>query len=51
MTELRAAVVGCGDISGVHIDAVAGLPDAAVAGVCDPHEGRRFAMACADLLA
>ncbi|MGI5131647.1 Gfo/Idh/MocA family protein [Pseudonocardia sp. CA-107938] len=43
MSELRVAVVGCGDISAVHIDAVAAVPDSTVVGVCEPHEGRRAA--------
>ena len=46
MTPLRVAVVGCGDIATVHLDAIldaATGPDGGVAlvGVCDIHEGRR----------
>ena len=41
--ELRAAIVGCGDISAVHIDAVGATPDAVVVAVCDPDDGRREA--------
>jgi len=45
MSELRVAVVGCGDISAVHIDAVGNIADATVVGVCDIDGGRREAAA------
>ncbi len=39
----RAAVIGCGDISTVHLAAVAALPDVELVAVCDPDDGRRAA--------
>ena len=41
MSALRAAVVGCGDIAGVHLDAVRGLPGSELVGVCDSDPQRR----------
>lgn len=32
---VRAAVIGCGDISAIHLDAIAALPDAELVAVCD----------------
>jgi UDP-N-acetyl-2-amino-2-deoxyglucuronate dehydrogenase len=39
----RVAVIGCGDISSVHLAAIAAMPDAALVAVCDPDAGRRSA--------
>ncbi|MDH2443349.1 Gfo/Idh/MocA family oxidoreductase [Amnibacterium sp. CER49] len=39
----RVAVLGCGDISAVHLAAIAAMPDAELVAVCDPDEGRRSA--------
>ena len=39
----RAAVIGCGDVSVVHFDAIAHLEDVELVGVCDPDPGRRAA--------
>lgn len=36
----RAAVIGCGDVSSVHFEAIAKLDDAVLAGVCDPDHQR-----------
>jgi UDP-N-acetyl-2-amino-2-deoxyglucuronate dehydrogenase len=33
---IRAAVAGCGDVSVVHLSAIAGLPDVELVGVADP---------------
>jgi UDP-N-acetyl-2-amino-2-deoxyglucuronate dehydrogenase len=40
-----AAVIGCGDVSVVHLDALASLPDVELVGVVDPDPGRREAAA------
>ncbi len=32
----RAAVIGCGDISAVHLAAIEGMPDVELVAVCDP---------------
>lgn len=40
-----AAIIGCGDVSVVHAEALAALPDAELVGVCDPDPGRRAAAA------
>ncbi|WP_305783867.1 Gfo/Idh/MocA family protein [Symbioplanes lichenis] len=40
---IRAAVVGCGDVSVVHLRAIANLPDVALAGVADPDPARTAA--------
>jgi UDP-N-acetyl-2-amino-2-deoxyglucuronate dehydrogenase len=40
-----AAVIGCGDVSVVHLDALASLPDVELVGVVDPDAGRREAAA------
>jgi len=37
---VRAAVIGCGDVSTVHLDAIAGLADAELVAVCDTDEER-----------
>jgi predicted dehydrogenase len=42
---LRAAVIGCGDISGQHVDAILGMAGAELVAVCDPHDARRVAAA------
>lgn len=42
-----AAVIGCGDVSVVHLDAIAHLPGIELVGVCDPDPGRRAAIASA----
>ena len=44
MTPLRVAVVGCGDIAAVHLDAIRAA-DVELVGVCDVDEGRRAAAA------
>lgn len=36
----RVAVLGCGDISAIHLAAIAGLPGAQLVGVCDPDAAR-----------
>ncbi|WP_306204677.1 Gfo/Idh/MocA family protein [Actinoplanes sp. RD1] len=41
---IRAAVVGCGDVSVVHLRAIANLPGAALAGVCDTDPARTAAL-------
>ncbi len=38
-----AAIIGCGDISVVHAEALATLPDVELVAVCDPDPGRRSA--------
>ncbi|MFC4945899.1 Gfo/Idh/MocA family protein [Pseudonocardia sp. GCM10023141] len=43
--RLRAAVVGCGDISAVHLDALLADPDVHTVGVCDVDPDRRSAAA------
>ena len=45
MSGLRVALAGCGDISGVHLDAILADPEVEAVGVCDVHEGRRAAAA------
>jgi UDP-N-acetyl-2-amino-2-deoxyglucuronate dehydrogenase len=37
---LRVAVIGCGDISSVHLAAIAGSPEADLVAVCDVDDGR-----------
>ncbi|MFD4421813.1 Gfo/Idh/MocA family protein [Agromyces sp. NPDC058484] len=44
---LRVAVVGCGDISVVHLDAIVQAPEAELVGVSDTDQGRREAAAAA----
>ncbi len=39
--RLRAAVVGCGDVSEVHFAAIADLPDVLLVAVCDTDADRR----------
>lgn len=36
----RVAVFGCGDISALHLAAIAGMPDAELVAVCDIDDGR-----------
>ena len=36
----RAAVIGCGDISSLHFDAISGVPDLDLVAVCDVHPER-----------
>ena len=38
-----AAVIGCGDVSVVHLDALASQSDVELVGVVDPDAGRREA--------
>ena len=45
MTPLRVAVVGCGDIAAVHLDAILDAAGAELVGVCDVDEERRAAAA------
>ena len=44
---LKAAVIGCGDVSEVHFAALADLPDVELVAVCDRDEARRTAAATA----
>jgi predicted dehydrogenase len=44
---LRAAVIGCGDISAVHLAALAEIPEAELVAVCDPDPVRRTAASVA----
>jgi UDP-N-acetyl-2-amino-2-deoxyglucuronate dehydrogenase len=37
----RAAVIGCGDISAVHLAAIQAMPDVELVAVCDPDEKAR----------
>lgn len=46
MTGLKAAVIGCGDVSGVHFEAIAKLDGASLVGVCDA-DPERLAVAVA----
>lgn len=41
MRTLRTAVIGCGDISVLHLDAIAQLPDVELVAVCDVDPERR----------
>lgn len=43
--SLRVAVIGCGDVSTVHFEAIAADDGARLAGVCDPHAQRLAAAA------
>lgn len=43
--KLRVAVVGCGDISAIHFDALLADPDVETVGVCDVDPDRRAAAA------
>jgi UDP-N-acetyl-2-amino-2-deoxyglucuronate dehydrogenase len=45
VSGLRVALAGCGDISGVHLDAILADPEVEAVGVCDVHEDRRAAAA------
>lgn len=45
MTPLRVAVVGCGDIAAVHLDAILAAEDVQLVGVGDVDEERRAAAA------
>jgi UDP-N-acetyl-2-amino-2-deoxyglucuronate dehydrogenase len=45
MTMTTAAVIGCGDVSVVHLDALAKLDDVELVGVCDPDADRARAAA------
>ncbi|RFA08134.1 dehydrogenase [Subtercola boreus] len=38
--SVRVAVVGCGDISSLHLAAIAARPTATLVAVCDVHQGR-----------
>lgn len=40
--RLRVAVIGCGDISSLHLAAIAAAPEAELVAVCDPDIGRRI---------
>jgi UDP-N-acetyl-2-amino-2-deoxyglucuronate dehydrogenase len=40
VTVLKAAVVGCGDVSAVHLQAISDLPGARLAAVCDTDPAR-----------
>jgi UDP-N-acetyl-2-amino-2-deoxyglucuronate dehydrogenase len=40
--RLRVAVIGCGDISALHLAAIAAAPGAELVAVCDPDPGRRI---------
>src|SRR5256885_6887487 len=39
-SPIRFAIVGCGRVAGNHLDAIARLPRATIAAVCDLHAGR-----------
>jgi predicted dehydrogenase len=39
----KAAIIGCGDVSVVHFEALAGMDDADLVAVCDTDPGRRAA--------
>ena len=41
----RAAIIGCGDISVIHVEALAGLHSVDLVAVCDPDPDRRAAAA------
>ncbi|MFC5931197.1 gfo/Idh/MocA family oxidoreductase [Cryobacterium melibiosiphilum] len=43
----RVAVIGCGDISPLHVDAIAAVPGAVLVGVADPDLERRSAASAA----
>jgi predicted dehydrogenase len=43
--RLRVAVVGCGDIAAIHLDAILADPEVEAVGVCDVDPGRREAAA------
>ena len=45
MNTLRVAVVGCGDIAAIHLDAILADGDVELVGVCDVDAGRRDAAA------
>ena len=45
VTPLRVALVGCGDIAAVHLDAILDAAGEELVGVCDVDEGRRAAAA------
>lgn len=45
--SVRAAVIGCGDVSAIHLDALAGLDDVELVAVCDTDPGRRTQAAAA----
>jgi UDP-N-acetyl-2-amino-2-deoxyglucuronate dehydrogenase len=47
VTALKAAVIGCGDVSAVHFEAIAKLDGARLAGVCDTDPGRLAAAVAA----
>lgn len=40
MTPLKAAVIGCGDVSAIHLEAIAKLDGARLAAVCDSDPAR-----------
>lgn len=40
MNRYRVAVLGCGDISSLHLAALSTVAEAELVAVCDPHEGR-----------
>lgn len=46
-TPLRVAVIGCGDIAGLHLDAAGASPDATIVAVCDVVPERAAAAAAA----
>lgn len=48
MSGTRAAVIGCGDISALHLDAIASAPDVTLVAVCDTDAGRLDAAAVAN---
>lgn len=48
MTGIRAAVIGCGDISSLHLAALASVPSATLAAVCDTDAGRLAAASAAN---
>lgn len=40
MSNLKAAVIGCGDVSAVHLQAIADLPQVGLSAVCDTDSAR-----------
>lgn len=43
----RAAIVGCGDVAVIHLEAIAAIPDIELSAIVEPDAGRRAAAAAA----
>jgi UDP-N-acetyl-2-amino-2-deoxyglucuronate dehydrogenase len=41
--QTTAAIIGCGDVSIIHTEALADMDEATLVGVCDPDADRRAA--------